>query len=38
LCTPKVNPTISGVIVERRDQVLIACGFAPPSNIFRSVF
>ena len=31
LCTPKVNPTISGVIVERRDQVLIACGLAPLS-------
>src|SRR5215216_5307406 len=38
LCTPKVRPTISGVIVERRDHVLIACGFEPPSEIRRKAF
>jgi hypothetical protein len=31
LWTPKVKPTISGEIVERRDQVLIAGGFLPVS-------
>ena len=25
LCTWKVRPTISGVIIERRDQVLMTC-------------
>src|SRR5436190_1744550 len=38
LCTPNVKPTISGDIVERRDQVLIACGFEPLSAIRRSTF
>ena len=37
LCTPNVIPTISGVIVDRRDQVRIAGGFAPPSLILLSV-
>src|SRR4029077_6402702 len=32
LCTPNVRPTISGVIVERRDQVLITCGRCPPAR------
>src|SRR5829696_9138796 len=38
LCTPKVSPTISGEIVERRDQVLIAGGFFPPSAIRFNCF
>src|SRR5947208_16244279 len=38
LWTPKVIPTICGVIVERRDQVLMAGGFGPPSLILRRVF
>jgi hypothetical protein len=37
LWTPNVRPTISGDIVERRDHVRIAGGFAPPSRIFLSV-
>src|SRR5215204_1302146 len=37
LCTPNVRPTISGEIVERRDHVLIAGGFLPPSAIRCSV-
>jgi hypothetical protein len=36
LCTPNVKPTISGDIVERRDHVLIAGGFEPPSRILRN--
>src|ERR1041385_992034 len=32
LCTPNVKPTMSGVIVERRDQVLITCGRWPPAR------
>ena len=31
LCTWKVSPTMSGVIIERRDQVLITC-FEPPAR------
>jgi hypothetical protein len=38
LCTPNVKPTISGEIVERRDHVLIAGGFGPPSEMRRSIF
>src|SRR5688572_18089144 len=37
LWTPKVKPTMSGEIVERRDHVLIAGGFFPPSAIRCSV-
>src|SRR4051794_16437259 len=36
--TPKVKPTISGVIVERRDQVLIAGGRALPARIRSTAF
>jgi hypothetical protein len=36
--TPKVKPTISGEIVERRDQVLIACGLFAPSLILFKTF
>src|SRR6516164_7644235 len=38
LCTPMVKPTISGVIVERRDQVRTACFWreAPIAAIFFS--
>src|SRR5207245_5646951 len=32
LCTPNVKPTMSGVIVERRDQVRITCGRCPPER------
>src|SRR5690606_7749791 len=38
LCTPKVSPTISGVIVERRDQVFTAGGLFPVEAIFASAF
>src|ERR1041385_309811 len=32
LWTPNVSPTMSGVIVERRDQVRITCGRCPPER------
>src|SRR5215210_6539773 len=38
LCTPNVSPTKSGVIVERRDHVLIAGGRAPPCRTRSTVF
>src|SRR5262249_61053929 len=37
LCTAKVNPTMSGVTVERRDQVLTT-RFSPDSIIARTFF
>src|SRR5713101_8484564 len=38
LCTPKVSPTISGVMVERRDQVRITCGLCEPARIRSTTF
>src|SRR5438309_11224084 len=38
LCTPNVMPTISGVIVERRDQVRITCGRCEPSRMRATAF
>src|SRR5438270_9237998 len=38
LCTPNVNPTMSGVMVERRDQVRITCGRCEPARIRSTVF
>src|SRR6266852_1441602 len=38
LCTPNVNPTMSGVIVERRDQVRITCGRCEPARIRSTTF
>src|SRR5438128_18754 len=38
LCTPNVNPTMSGVIVERRDQVRITCGRCEPARMRSTVF
>src|SRR5262249_9153866 len=38
LCTPNVRPTMSGVIVERRDHVLITGGRAPPERTRSTAF
>src|ERR1700738_413086 len=38
LCTPNVMPTISGVIVERRDQVRITCGRCEPARMRSTTF
>src|SRR5438874_10297500 len=38
LCTPNVNPTMSGVIVDRRDQVRITCGRCEPARMRSTVF
>src|SRR4030095_5281956 len=38
LCTPNVKPTMSGVIVERRDQVLITGGRWPPERARSTAF
>src|SRR5229473_227685 len=38
LCTPNVSPTISGVMVERRDQVRITCGLCEPARIRSTTF
>src|SRR5437763_9119606 len=38
LWTAKVRPTKSGVMVERRDQVLIAGGRLPPCRISSTFF
>ena len=37
LCTAKVKPTMSGVTVERRDQVFTTF-FSPASSIARTFF
>src|SRR6266404_6994796 len=36
--TPNVSPTISGVMVERRDQVRITCGLCEPARIRSTTF
>src|SRR5260370_17634316 len=38
LCTPKVNPTMSGVMVERGDAVRITWGRWEPGRIRSTVF